>query len=301
MGFKVTHMPFSSAPAITSLMGGNIDIMFDALPSCMAQAESGRIAAGDPGRSALSAAARRPPRRNWLSGLEAAAWFGVMARAGTPDSSIGAMNKAINQALQKQELIDKLRRIGAQPMPGSQQDFARFIDAERKQWCRWASRSAYGRIDAMKNQLRFHRGPQGLCRTAGGRGPAHRRRSVRHRYVRRRRARQAVDPCGPGPGRRRVAVRHHHCPRLAHAFVDHGWYHQLFEFPGRKLALNYGFDKVRFPAPVPSGSALVGSFRLARVDDLGPDEARCLWEVDVRVAGAERPAMVAEWLMQLRY
>ena len=35
----------------------------------------------------------------------------------TPDSSIGAMNKAINQALQKQELIDKLRRIGAQPMP----------------------------------------------------------------------------------------------------------------------------------------------------------------------------------------
>lgn len=34
-----------------------------------------------------------------------------------------------------------------------------------------------------------------------------------------------------------------------------GWYHQLFEFPGRKLALNYGFDKVRFPAPVPSGSA----------------------------------------------
>ncbi|CPN56271.1 putattive exported protein [Bordetella pertussis] len=68
------------------------------------------------------------------SGLEAAAWFGVMACAGTPDSSIGAMNKAINQALQKQELIDKLRRIGAQPMPGSQQDFARFIDAERKQW-----------------------------------------------------------------------------------------------------------------------------------------------------------------------
>ncbi|OZI69478.1 MaoC family dehydratase [Bordetella genomosp. 2] len=80
-----------------------------------------------------------------------------------------------------------------------------------------------------------------------------------------------------------------------------GWYHQLFEFPGRKLALNYGFDKVRFPAPVPSGSALVGSFRLARVDDLGDNEARCMWHVDVRVEGAERPAMVAEWLMQLRY
>lgn len=80
-----------------------------------------------------------------------------------------------------------------------------------------------------------------------------------------------------------------------------GWYHRLFEFPGRKLALNYGFDRVRFSAPVPSGSALVGSFRLARVDELRENEARCLWEVDVRVQGAERPAMVAEWLMQIRY
>ncbi|MCD0503026.1 MaoC family dehydratase [Bordetella petrii] len=80
-----------------------------------------------------------------------------------------------------------------------------------------------------------------------------------------------------------------------------GWYHQLFEFPGRKLALNYGFDKVRFTSAVPSGSALVGSFQLARVDDLRDNEARCAWNVDVRVQGAERPAMVAEWLMQLRY
>jgi len=80
-----------------------------------------------------------------------------------------------------------------------------------------------------------------------------------------------------------------------------GWYHRLFEFPGRKLALNYGFDKVRFTSPVPSGSALVGSFQLARVDVLRENEARCCWTVDVRAEGAERPALVAEWLMQLRY
>lgn len=80
-----------------------------------------------------------------------------------------------------------------------------------------------------------------------------------------------------------------------------GWYHRLFEFPGRKLALNYGFDKVRFTAPVPSGSALVGSFQLVRVEDVRDNEARCTWRVEVRAEGAERPAMVAEWLMQLRY
>jgi acyl dehydratase len=80
-----------------------------------------------------------------------------------------------------------------------------------------------------------------------------------------------------------------------------GWYHRLFEFPGRKLALNYGFDKVRFTSPVPCGTALCGSFRLDRVEDLRENEARCHWHVEVSAPGAERPALIAEWLMQLRY
>ncbi len=80
-----------------------------------------------------------------------------------------------------------------------------------------------------------------------------------------------------------------------------GWYHKLFEFPGRKLALNYGFDKVRFTSPVKSGAALVGSFKLDRVEDLSPNEARCHWNVEVREPGAERPALIAQWVMQVRY
>ena len=80
-----------------------------------------------------------------------------------------------------------------------------------------------------------------------------------------------------------------------------GWYHRLFEFPGRKLALNYGFDKVRFTAPVPCGSPLVGRFALVRVEDVRDGEARCFWHVEVGVQDAPRPALVAEWIMQLRY
>jgi len=137
MGFRVTHVPFSgSAPAIVSMMGGNIDIMFDALPSCMQQAKAGRIVP-----LAILDDQRSPqlpdvPTAQELGfpGLAAAAWFGVLARAGTPQSAIDAMNKAINQALLKPELIEKLQRIGARSMPGSQQEFAHFIDAERKQW-----------------------------------------------------------------------------------------------------------------------------------------------------------------------
>lgn len=137
MGFEVTHVPFKgSAPAIVSLMGSNIDIMFDALPSCVAQAESGRIVP-----LAILDKQRFPqladvPTAEELGfpGLEAAAWFGVMARTGTPQADIEALNAAVNQALQKPELIERLRGIGAQPMPGDQKVFAAFIDNERKQW-----------------------------------------------------------------------------------------------------------------------------------------------------------------------
>ena len=80
-----------------------------------------------------------------------------------------------------------------------------------------------------------------------------------------------------------------------------GWYHRCFAFPNRKMALNYGFDKVRFTSPVLCGSRLVGSFQLARVEDIKPDEVRCFWTVKVQAEGAERPAMVADWVMQVRY
>jgi tripartite-type tricarboxylate transporter receptor subunit TctC len=137
MGFKVTHVPFpGSAPAIASMMGNNVDIMFDALPSCLQQAKGGRIVP-----LAILDGQRFPALPDTptaaelgFKGLEAAAWFGVLARHGTPQSAVDQMNKAINDALKKPELVERLRNIGAQPMPGSPKEFAQFIDAERKLW-----------------------------------------------------------------------------------------------------------------------------------------------------------------------
>ncbi|WP_295374398.1 tripartite tricarboxylate transporter substrate binding protein [uncultured Pseudacidovorax sp.] len=137
MGFKVTHVPFTgSAPAITSMMGGNVDIMFDALPSCMQQARGARIVPLTILDSQRFPQLPDVPTAAELGypGLEAAAWFGLMARTGTPTAAIERMNRAVNDALKKPELVEKLRNIGAQPMPGTQQQFAAFIDGERKLW-----------------------------------------------------------------------------------------------------------------------------------------------------------------------
>ncbi|MDF1485631.1 tripartite tricarboxylate transporter substrate binding protein [Ramlibacter sp. H39-3-26] len=137
LGLKVSHVPYKgSAPAITDMMGGNIDIMFDALPSSMQQAKAGRIVP-----LAILDSARFPqlpdvPTLDELGhkGLEASAWFGVVARTGTPKPAIEVLNKAINEALQRPEVVEKLRNIGAQPMPGTPEQFGAFMARERSIW-----------------------------------------------------------------------------------------------------------------------------------------------------------------------
>lgn len=137
MGLKVTHVPFAgSAPAITSMMGGNVDIMFDALPSSMQQAKAGRIIP-----LAILDHSRFPQlpdvptlKEAGYPNAEASAWFGVVAPARTPPAAIAELNKAINEALKKPELVEKLRAIGAQPMPGSPEVFGKFIADERAKW-----------------------------------------------------------------------------------------------------------------------------------------------------------------------
>lgn len=137
MGFKVTHVPYTgSAPAIMSMMGNNVDIMFDALPSSMQQAKAGKIQP-----LAILDNARFPQlpdvptlKEAGYPNAEASAWFGVVAPARTPPAAISELNKAINEALKKPELIEKLRAIGAQPMPGSPEVFGKFIADERARW-----------------------------------------------------------------------------------------------------------------------------------------------------------------------
>lgn len=137
MGFKVTHVPFpGSAPAISSMMGGNVDIMFDALPSSMQQAKAGKIVP-----LAILDFARFPQlpdvptlKEAGFANAEASAWFGVVAPARTPAAAVNELNAAINEALKKPELVEKLRNIGAVPMPGSPEVFAKFIADERAKW-----------------------------------------------------------------------------------------------------------------------------------------------------------------------
>ncbi len=92
---------------------------------------------------------------------------------------------------------------------------------------------------------------------------------------------------------------------IAHGFLTlsllTSWHFDCFDYADAKALLNYGFDKVRFTAPVPCGSLLSAAFQLVKVQHVSEREARCVWKVEARVGDNERPALVAEWLMQIRF
>lgn len=92
---------------------------------------------------------------------------------------------------------------------------------------------------------------------------------------------------------------------IAHGFLVLSlltrWQASCIAFPGAVQVLNYGFDKVRFTAPVLSGSRVSARFALAHADEVRPGEVRCTWNVTVEAEGAARPSMHAEWLVLVQY
>ncbi len=66
---------------------------------------------------------------------------------------------------------------------------------------------------------------------------------------------------------------------------------------GVKMGVNYGFEKVRFLAPVPSGSKVRGQFTLKSVAEKNPGQHLLTYEVSVEIEGGDKPALVADWLV----
>ncbi len=138
MGFKINHIPFSgSAPAVTAVMGNNVDLMFDPLPSSMQQARNGLMIP-----LALMDDQRFPPlaqvptlKESGFANMEISAWFILLAPAQTPRNIVLEMNKAVNLALTRPELIARIQGIGEQPLGNmSPEQAGEFISAERQLW-----------------------------------------------------------------------------------------------------------------------------------------------------------------------
>jgi tripartite-type tricarboxylate transporter receptor subunit TctC len=137
-GLDITHVPYKgSAPMDTDLMGGQITMAFDATPTALPLAKSGKLRALGAGMDKRLAAMPELPtlQEQGLPGFECYTWNAFLAPAGTPRPIIDKLNAAINKALADPAVSSALEKAGIDPTPGSTPETtADFVKTELAKW-----------------------------------------------------------------------------------------------------------------------------------------------------------------------
>ncbi len=137
-GTYMVHFPYrGSGPALLDLIGGNMDLMFDNLPSAMPHIKAGKLKALAVTSAERSAALPDLPtvaEAGSLKGFEASSWFGLLAPAGTPADVVNRVQQETARALATPAMKERLLAQGAIPSGMSPADFAALIAAETKKW-----------------------------------------------------------------------------------------------------------------------------------------------------------------------
>jgi tripartite-type tricarboxylate transporter receptor subunit TctC len=134
---QMVHVPYKgSAPAMTDLLGNQIGIMFDNLPSAIQHVRSGKLRP-----IAVTTAKRSPELPNvptiaeaGVPGYEATSWFGLFAPAATPPAAINKLNAAIVKVLGQADIKKKINEQGAEVYSETPEQFAAFIQKEAVKW-----------------------------------------------------------------------------------------------------------------------------------------------------------------------
>ncbi len=136
-GTQLLHVPYKgSAPALTDLMGGQVQAMFDTIPSCLPHIQSGKVKALAVTSAKRSVALPDVPTmsESGLTGFDVSTWFGLMAPAGTPADIISKLQREVASMLQSPEMRNTLLATGAEPVGGTQQQMAQQISEEVKKF-----------------------------------------------------------------------------------------------------------------------------------------------------------------------
>jgi tripartite-type tricarboxylate transporter receptor subunit TctC len=135
-GVDMLHVPYrGSPPAISDLMTGRVQVMFDAVPSSLPHIRSGALRA-----LAVTTLTRSdvlpdvPTVADTVAGYEASAWIGSTARRGTPTQMIETLNREINAGLANPGIKARLADLGMTPVPATPAEFGSFLAAETEKW-----------------------------------------------------------------------------------------------------------------------------------------------------------------------
>ena len=149
-GIFMTHIPYrGSGPALLDLVGGQVDVMFDNLPSAMQLIKGGKLKALAVTSAIRSSALPDTPTIEaaaGLKGFEATSWFGLLAPAGTPPDVVNRIQQEVARALGNPAINEKMLAQGAIPSGNTPMQFAALIDSELKKWAQVVKASG-ARVD----------------------------------------------------------------------------------------------------------------------------------------------------------
>jgi len=137
-GIFMTHIPYrGSGPALLDLVSGQVDVMFDNLPSAMQLIKGGKLKALAVTSTTRSGALPDTPtieEAAGLKGFEATSWFGLLAPAGTPPDIVNRIQQEVARALSNPAINEKMLAQGAIPSGNTPAQFASLIESEHKKW-----------------------------------------------------------------------------------------------------------------------------------------------------------------------
>lgn len=136
-GANMLHVPYKgSAPAVTDLLGGQVQSMFDNTPSALPHVKAGKLRA-----VAVTSAQRMPllpdvptVAESGYPGFDVQSWFAIAAPAGTPRPVVDRLNAALNKALANADVRERMRDLAATPEPGTPEQCRNFAMSEIKRW-----------------------------------------------------------------------------------------------------------------------------------------------------------------------
>jgi tripartite-type tricarboxylate transporter receptor subunit TctC len=137
-GIDMKHVPYKGAgPATVDLIGGQVDVLFDNMPSIIGHIRSGAVRAlGVTTAQRSPALPDVPSVSETVPGYEASAWFGASAPKGTPPAIIARLNREFNAALADPDMKAKLANLGGVPISGTPEQFWALHRMETEKWAK---------------------------------------------------------------------------------------------------------------------------------------------------------------------
>jgi tripartite-type tricarboxylate transporter receptor subunit TctC len=138
-GTRITHVPYKgSAPAVTDMLAGQVQVMFDNTPNVLPQVRAGKLKALAVSSKTRSSQAPEVPTvdESGVPGYDVNVWFGVLTVAGTPREVVQRLNTDVVRILTSAEVKERFAKMGVDVVAGTPEQFGQFLRSEVARWAK---------------------------------------------------------------------------------------------------------------------------------------------------------------------